>query len=435
MSIGLFRLIARAFFREIVISGRENLPPEGCPVIIVANHPNALLDPLLLMFLSPPVRLRFIAKEPLFRIPVLGAILRKLRAIPVIRRFDVRGEVEYTPFFHACVDALAEGDSVVIFPEGRSLPLPSIAPLRTGAARIYLLARKRDIRCRLIPVGLNYERGAIFRSSVLMSIAPPVPADSFEQHSAADPVSAVRGLTAEISRSLEDNLFQAETFQDRELLLLLERLYSREETDRSWLQRYSRLKKFQSGLAGLRKCCPLDIERMRRRLARYRCISDAFNLEEDIGGSGKAGGVWKRTLLASIGTIIAGIGALLNWIPYRLDGYLIRITGRTEADAATYKILYALLLFPLIYILEGFLVAYFLGWKAGVLFGLLILPLSWFTLLLLEWRTQFGIEVKPPSAWFRVRRSRRAQRALNRLRDTIIREVDSLAARPELRDQ
>ena len=104
MLLKFLRLIVLTFFREIVIKGQDNLPRSG-PVIFTPNHPNALIDPLLLLYLPPQFRSRFVAKAPLFKIPLLGRIMRQIGAIPVIRRLDVKGNVDYETFFNACVVA------------------------------------------------------------------------------------------------------------------------------------------------------------------------------------------------------------------------------------------------------------------------------------------------------------------------------------------
>ncbi len=139
MLLKFLRLIVLTFFREIVIKGQENLPQSG-PVIFTSNHPNALIDPLLLLYLPPQYRIRFVAKAPLFKIPLLGWLMRRIGAIPVVRRLDVKGNVDYETFFSSCVDTLAAGDSIAIFPEGRSLPQPYMTSLRTGAARLFFFA-------------------------------------------------------------------------------------------------------------------------------------------------------------------------------------------------------------------------------------------------------------------------------------------------------
>jgi 1-acyl-sn-glycerol-3-phosphate acyltransferase len=429
MLAALCRAIVKTFFRQVVIEGRENLQAAR-PAIFTPNHPNALLDPMLLFFLPSPSRLRFVAKAPLFKFPVLGWMLRELRAIPVVRHLDTQGEIDYTTFFAACVDSLAMGDSIVIFPEGRSLPQPSMAPLRTGAARLYFLAREKGIDATIIPVGLNYERGAIFRSSVLVAIAPPLDTNPFAAPHATDPARAVRGLTAEINRSLAEHVFQAETYRDRELMLLLERLYAEDEPDDSWPQRWARLKEFEAGLQQLRGMCANEINRLRQLLSRYERLSVLVGVNPRQDPKDRPGWTW---LFEAVGWIIASVGLLLNWLPYRLCAVLVRLARGDESMAATYKILFSLILFPLTYVVEGILIARWFGPGAAAAFALLIVPLSYFTLLFFEWRQELGARPPTPLPWLSRTRSHRVAEQLARLRQQIVAEVEALAARPELK--
>jgi 1-acyl-sn-glycerol-3-phosphate acyltransferase len=67
------RVVLRVFFREIEIVGRERLP-RGCPLLVVANHVNSLVDPMLIgAFLG--LRPRILAKSTLWRHPVMAPLL------------------------------------------------------------------------------------------------------------------------------------------------------------------------------------------------------------------------------------------------------------------------------------------------------------------------------------------------------------------------
>jgi len=402
--IGRFaRFAARTFFREIIIEGQENLPSTG-PVLLTPNHPNGLLDPMLLFFLSPPYRLRFVAKAPLFRIPVFGSILRTIGAIPVVRKFEAGGEVDYSPFFANCVEALAENGSIVIFPEGRSLPQAYLAPLKTGPARIFLLARERGIPATIVPVGLNYEQGTTFRSRVLVCIAPPL---------ARTDLSA-RELTDELNNSLQNHVVQAETYQERELMMLLEKI-SNESKEEDFLERFSRWKNFEHGLKRLRVSAAKDIDRLRSLLSRYNRLSQQYGV--DLENRPKETGI--DTVL--LGAVAALPGWILNFLPYHLCDLLIRLTRKDAADTATFKVIYSLFLFPLFYFGEGFLVKHYFGGLAALLFALLILPASYFTLFYLEWYEQRGMFTRKPQ--------QRAMQHLARLRNRILEQLNVLASR------
>lgn len=417
------KLIVKVFFREIVVEGSEKIP--GGPVIFAPNHPNSLLDPLLIQLLSDDRSIRFVAKAPLFKIPVFGGILRRIGAIPVVRRFEAAGQVDYSDFFAACVSALQTGDSIVIFPEGRSLPQPYMAPLKTGPARIFFMAREKGIPVNVIPVGLNYERGMIFRSSVQISVSAPMNLAVFEEQQRNDPKEAVHELTAKIGEVLAENVFQAESYRDRELMLLLERLMAQEDSADSWSDRLDRLKGFETALRKLRQTNPEEIEKLRRLLARYQTLALEFGVDP-VTESTSHRSSWLTRISQIAGVLIASVGVVLNWLPYRLVAVLV--SGKDESEAATFKVLYGLFLFLIFYAGEAWAVTHYFGWLPGLLFSIAVVPLSYFTLRFFEWRSEV-VRGRKGSLWFGGSAARRVSDSLNRLRARILSEADALASR------
>ena len=114
----------------------ENIPRTG-GVIIVSNHVSHF-DPLVVAhFIYRAGRWgRFLGKASLWKVPVLGFLLRKLQQIPV-----ERGSVEAVKSLDALVDALHQGGVVLIYPEGTTTREPDLWPMRgkTGAARLALV--------------------------------------------------------------------------------------------------------------------------------------------------------------------------------------------------------------------------------------------------------------------------------------------------------
>ena len=86
LTTALISLLAKIFFRRIEIAGSENVPI-GDPIIFAVNHPNGLIDPLFLLAFTPR-RVSFMAKAPLFRMPLIGWLARAFDSIPVYRRQD-----------------------------------------------------------------------------------------------------------------------------------------------------------------------------------------------------------------------------------------------------------------------------------------------------------------------------------------------------------
>jgi 1-acyl-sn-glycerol-3-phosphate acyltransferase len=119
------------------VQGRENI--QSGAKIVVANHPNAT-DPFFLPFIFPE-KLHFFAEESLFRLPFFGMVLRKADQIPVIPGHgkEIIGE--------AC-ERLAQGQTVVIFPEGHLSHGKSFQQAKSGAAVLAL-----ESGAPLVPAG------------------------------------------------------------------------------------------------------------------------------------------------------------------------------------------------------------------------------------------------------------------------------------------
>lgn len=127
------------------VEGAGNLPPEG-GVMVVANH-QSYWDPLVLGA-ALPRRVYFMAKEELFRIPVLAWIIRVWGAFPVRREgFDRKA-------LKTATDHLMRGHVLGIFPEGQRSHTGRLLPAQPGAA---ILALKTGVP--VVPVALIGTRG------------------------------------------------------------------------------------------------------------------------------------------------------------------------------------------------------------------------------------------------------------------------------------
>src|SRR5262245_22908213 len=159
----LARWLLGLFYGRIEVVGAERIPPAG-PLILTANHQNALVDPMILMAVVPR-RLRPVAKAPLFRYPVLGWLMRLSGAIPVERRHDPGSDpAKNAAMFATATATLAAGGAILIFPEGVSQAEPRLMPLRTGAARMALAAANAGSAPTLLTVGLVYHEPGTFRT-------------------------------------------------------------------------------------------------------------------------------------------------------------------------------------------------------------------------------------------------------------------------------
>ena len=195
------RFAASLLFRQLEVAGQERYP-QGRPVLLVANHFNGFVDPIVITAALGRTP-RFIAKASLRKVPIGGLLLRGVGVVFVRRQTDKGGSAGNDDAFLECHEALAAGDVVAIFPEGTTHDRPRIDPIKTGAARIALGARAAGAEgLAIVPVGLTFPDKVALRSSALVQFGVPIELDVASTDAGPDDIDAVRQLTAAIDRGL-----------------------------------------------------------------------------------------------------------------------------------------------------------------------------------------------------------------------------------------
>jgi len=187
--------------------GTENLRQPG-GVVIAANH-LSWFDPLILSHVlwdngRPP---RFLAKDSLFEVPVVGSILRGAGQIPV-----VRGTRDASKAVEAAVQGAREGEAVLVYPEGTITKDPNLWPssAKSGAARIALASGRP-----LVPLAhwgaqdimgpYRKELRLLPRKTIHVLVGPPVNLDDLRELPLNQEIlnEATRRLMADITALLE----------------------------------------------------------------------------------------------------------------------------------------------------------------------------------------------------------------------------------------
>jgi glycerol-3-phosphate O-acyltransferase / dihydroxyacetone phosphate acyltransferase len=360
---GLLRWGLRAFFREIEVRGADNLPRDG-PCIVAANHANSMLDPfLLLVALDRP--LCFIAKAPLFRVPVLGWFLRRLRCIPAHRRQDAGYAKDLNEgLYAAAAETLAAGPALAIFPEGKSHSEPQLAEFRHGASKIALETEVLRGGVRLQLVGLHFEETRGFRGKVLIQLGPPIAASEYRGRYAADPREGTAALTADLQARLSDMILTAETQDVLHQADLLARMRATEEIGRAHRteEAFDRKKLILDRYRLLRERAPREVEALRAGLDRYEGLLGRLGMrEEQVSADYRVGPVLREaglnTLLLALGLPVLAVGLAANLLPYLLSWAVSRVAGRLPDRRASAGFFAGLIAFPLFWAAIGWAVA------------------------------------------------------------------------------
>ena len=220
------RIAIRLFYRKIYISHLENIP-RGKPVILAANHPTAFMEPCIMaVFLRQP--LYFLVRGDFFAKPFYRFLLESLKMLPIYRIIDAgySGLKNNFATFEACADALFQGRTILMFPEGNTTHEKRMRPVRKGLARIVAgtLEKYPDLEeIYIVPLGVNYTYAEQPRSVVMIDAGTPIPAKSFF----ADGVQrGISTLTAVLKENLEERVVIIERPEDEALteqLLLIAR--------------------------------------------------------------------------------------------------------------------------------------------------------------------------------------------------------------------
>ncbi len=314
------RLLLLLYYARIYVRGKELLPLRG-PVLFVANHPNSLIDPLVVGAVAKR-NVRFLAKAPLFDIPVFGDILRALGMVPVYRRSDDPSLVgKNTEMLAQAAKALARGECVGIFPEGKTHDAVRLDQVKTGAARI---ARQAiDAGCQnlqIVPLGLNYQEKDRFRSAIWVEVGRPLEAVQFFKADLED-AAQVRGLTLALEQALKGLVIHLENESWEEFLPELEHLLPLPGWRRSALAEIAQRKRIADAMNyfyhrehALAEGLAERIRKLRLALAAagLKISSDLFRL--------RGVRLWMRQCVDLLFIFLAALpslfGTLYNIVPY-----------------------------------------------------------------------------------------------------------------------
>lgn len=343
MKVGGFaRGLVRLWFRKARVTGPP-LPPGA--VLLVLNHPNGLLDPLVPAALLDPAP-RFMAKATLWKILPLRPFLAVFKPIAVRRAQDSKEDDPaararaLAETFEAVHESFREGQRVVMFPEGISHGEADLAPLKTGAARLALSCRTP---LSLVPAGLVYGRRDLFRHSVLLRLGEPIPFQDLQEP------GAVTALTERIRQALLPLTLHAEAEDLLALAqdtawLLAEGPWSRTDLEAHRLR-------VRALLDRLRAWRPEAQDALRIQVGEARVWLRAQGLRPDQVGHpypwDEVARWMPRALVRHAAAMLLLPMALVLWPPYALVRWLAgRVTDELD-QTATLKLLGGFLIHPL----------------------------------------------------------------------------------------
>lgn len=384
----LVRLLLRLFFRRVEITGLEHLPKDGGG-IVVSWHPNGMIDPALI-FETFPRHIVFGARHGLFKVPVLGWLMKAVGTVPIYRRQDTKRmdadarRAANQKSLDALSDGIVGGSFSALFPEGVSHDAPHLQELKTGVARFYYRARQRLPEGAplpvIVPCGLHYDDKDLFRSKVLVAYHPPIALEPAldvtppEDEPAEPRRERYRALTDEVERVLREVVHATESWEVHHLMHRARKIVRAERAHRAKAdlpaptmeERTLAFARIWTGYYARLESHPKEVEALKQRVAEYDADLRALGMEDhelDRPPALLRFGLATLLVLQVLFVYLFLPPLLLVGVIVNLPAALIllgltKLTAKRQKDEASIQVLAGAILLPLSWLAAGLLA----GW-------------------------------------------------------------------------
>ncbi|MFK7800290.1 MAG: lysophospholipid acyltransferase family protein [Anaerolineae bacterium] len=379
--------LVHLYYPRLEVHGAEKIP-EGKPVIFVPNHPNGLLDPILIM-LTMKRSVSFLAKGTLFGNPVGRLFLGAFAALPIFRlrdsgqsggpvdEEDMRAKNE--SIFSVCRQILHQNGAMAIFPEGKTHSESYLSEFKTGAARIALSAEAESgwtDDLQIVPVGLWYEDKTMFRSSVLVVIGDPYDIRSYRESYEADAYQTAHDMTAKLKKDLDEVVLQAENNDLLAAIPAVARWVEPQFDEMPLIDQHELTSEMIDAYSFIQTDQPEQLQSFSDDARKYARalhtlgIDDPWELEIPAATKGRP---WRLLTFLIVSFPFAVIGALVSYFPYRMaKPVAIKVMGDDTSTISTVKLILGALFVLIGYILLACLVGSWFnsGWIGLFAFGI-----------------------------------------------------------------
>lgn len=373
------RLTVKVFYRRFEIVGQEAIPESG-GLILCANHINALADVVILQA-STDKNIRPLARSGLFDKPFLRPILNMIGAVPIYRKGDKGSNLANNKdTFKRCYELLAEGETLIIFPEGQSHSDPFLHDLKTGAARMALGSiEKNESAPTVLPVGLTFTSKGKFRSDVLVHYGTSVDLDVAQEETRP---SKVHLINDRITKGLAAVTLNAQSWKELILVDRLERFFALRHgkyRHRDLGQRFNSLQRLIEAKKLLQNYEPDKVRSLVNHLKTFDRLCRCCGIQSYHLGVKYHFGFITLYLIRIISIILIGYpialwGMINSFIPYQLTKFSSRFFAKGWDQQDTTKMLIGLILFILFWGIQTFAIYHYYGnyWTLAYLISLIV---------------------------------------------------------------
>jgi len=331
----------------------------------------------------------FVARADVFKNPTILKLLTFLKMLPINRKRDgMESLAKNEEINHIVVDVLRDKVPFCILPEGTHRPMHSLLPLQKGLFRIALQANDTfgdKMPLYIVPVGITYGHFFRYRSSLLVQIGEPINVTQFvKEHPELSIPQQINSLRNTLTDRLKKVILYIPDDANYNAILALAQLYGNEQHQRLGLTKNSIFNRFTSAQETIQsvtsfikskteetqKILDMANDFSRERHARHIGIESVFKPHIRWSLIGKVFLLllgFPCFILSSV--VTSPITILSIWLCSKF---------KDTAFHNTVRYLTALVLLPVLLLLEGVTLFILFHWILGVLFTLLFIPSLFF---------------------------------------------------------
>ena len=391
------------FFKEFLVVGRENIPPPGTPVFVVANHQNSALDALVIVGMFKDYRQPvFLARGDVFKNDTVAKVLRFWRVMPTFRLRDSGGKsdlMKNLETFQIAAKVLKDGGVVGMFPEAMHQQGHYLGTFKKGVPRICFEAEEAadyQLNLQILPVNLHYSNVRAFRGKVLVEIGKTFVFNELLETYKSNPNEAYMQFNEKarpIFKSMVLDIEDLEHYEEYNFLRQMIRHYRIKNNYKkyNYLDEFNEEKKVVSEIDTLKEKSPEKFETLMSETKQYAESLKKLNFRDWLVNKKlTACGLITKTLLMVLYFPFFLFGFINNGFPCAVPNILAK---KIKDKVFTASIRYGLgfLLFPIWYLL--ILLA------ASLISGSFIVGLSYTILAFLSLFVYYNYRISTLKLW------------------------------------
>ena len=209
------------YFKKEHLLGLENVPVNGTPTVIVANHQNCLNDPLCVCLQLTDRRMNFLARANVFKNPVFNKALRAMGLLPAYRMgheglSQVRRNSET---FEDVGKALTDGETLMLYPEAghqdkRWLGTFKLGYLRIAFSAAELMSFEQDII--ILPSCNHYSNYFHARTEMLIKFGEPISLKPYYEEYKAEPRATMMKINTIVRERIKEMMLHVDDLEHYE---------------------------------------------------------------------------------------------------------------------------------------------------------------------------------------------------------------------------